>query len=477
MSPNRPLPLGSHRSVTAQKMSTGRWRARTRVRDLDGVTRSVEAHGKSSGEAKDRLLSALANRITPEIEIRGDMKVSELAPLWLARVEAGGLIRRSSLKLYRSTTEKIVLGPGGIGAWRVAEARPQTLAAFFARASAKTPGRAATVRTVLMQMFQFAVLNGALNSNPVTEIPPAVKTVPEARALTEDELDWLREAFTIPPRLPGAMGPAPDSLLADALVALAASGCRIGELLALQVRGWNRQTFQIDITGTIPSEGELSRQPTKTHAGMRQLTIPTWAVGVFNRRVAMTDGGPESLLFGARGGGAVPMSPANFRRKWRLALTRSPHAPELFGITPKDLRKTVATQIGAKDRAAAAHQLGHEGEGTLPYYVERRIPSFNNTAFLDALNPDARMEKTRVAALQALAAELDVDVSDGGLDTSGTRLLVLGWRADERTTDPSLFETSIAPLWAGQKVRVLAGDSAESRALGTGLPMLYSTFG
>jgi hypothetical protein len=99
------------------------------------------------------------------------MKISELAPLWMARVEAGGLIRRSNLKLYRSTTEKIVLGPGGIGAWRVAEARPQTLSAFFARASAKTPGRATTIRTVLKQMFQFAVLNGALNINPVAEIP------------------------------------------------------------------------------------------------------------------------------------------------------------------------------------------------------------------------------------------------------------------------------------------------------------------
>ena len=477
MSPNRPLPLGSHRSVTAQKMSSGRWRARTRVRDLDGVTRSVEAHGKTSADAKDRLLASLTNRITPEIEIRGDMRISELAPLWMARIEAGGLIRRSSLKLYRSTTEKIVLGPGGIGAWRVAEARPQTLSAFFARASAKTPGRATTIRTVLKQMFQFAVLNGALNTNPVAEIPQAAKTVPEAQALTSDELDWLREAFEVPPRLPGAMGPAPDALLGDALVVLAASGCRIGELLALQVEGWNRVTAQIDIAGTIPSEGELTRQPTKTDAGLRQLTVPSWAVGVLNRRAAMSDGRPTSLLFAARGGGSAPMSPANFRRKWRAAIARSSHSAELHGITPKHLRKTVATQIGAKDRAAAANQLGHANEATLAHYVEKQIPSFDNRLFLDALNPDARLEKIRVDAVRAVAADLDVDVSDGGLDAGGIRILVLGLRLDGRITDPDLFDSLIAPLWVGQRVRVLGQESAEVQALGGGLPMLYSTFG
>lgn len=183
------------------------------------------------------------------------MKISELAALWLARVEASGLIRRSSLKLYRSTTEKIVLGPGGIGAWRVAEARPQTLSAFFARASVQTPGQATTIRTVLKQMFQFAVLNRALNANPVVEIPLAVKTTPSARALTADELDWLQEAFEVPPRLPGARGPAPDSLLADALVVLAASGCRIGELLRCRSRVGAPQPRGSTLRGLSPVRG------------------------------------------------------------------------------------------------------------------------------------------------------------------------------------------------------------------------------
>jgi hypothetical protein len=260
-------------------------------------------------------------------------------------------------------------------------------------------------------------------------------------------------------------------------VVRAASGCRIGELLALQVEGWNRATAQIDIAGTIPSEGELTRQPTKTDAGLRQLTVPSWTVGVLNRRAAMSDGRPESLLFAARSGGTAPMSPANFRRKWRAAIAHSPHAAELHGITPKHLRKTVATQIGAKDRAAAANQLGHANEATLAHYVEKQIPSFDNQIFLDALNPDARLEKIRVDALRALAAELDVDVSDGGLDAGGTRLLLLGLRIDGRVTDPALFDSLIAPLWVGQRVRILSQDSTESHALGGSLPMLYSTFG
>ena len=80
-------------------------------------------------------------------------------------------------------------------------------------------------------------------------------------------------------------------------------------------------------------------------------------------------------------------------------------------------------------------------------------------------------------AVWGVAADLNVDVSDGGLDAGGTRLLVLGLRLDGRVTAPELFESLIGPHWIGQRVRVLSEGTAETRVLGGILPVLHNTFG
>ena len=56
-----PLPLGHHGAVKVTR-DDGRWVARCRVRDLDGVTRRVERWGSSQSAARRSLQDELRNR-------------------------------------------------------------------------------------------------------------------------------------------------------------------------------------------------------------------------------------------------------------------------------------------------------------------------------------------------------------------------------------------------------------------------------
>ncbi|MBY8853403.1 site-specific integrase, partial [Saccharothrix sp. MB29] len=125
------------------------WRARTKFRDFDGVTRPVDRRRKTQAAAIRALKQALAERTTPVDSdgITPDMRFREAADLWVAEfrraVEAG---RRSptSLETYENRLHGLVLP--AIGELRVRELTVPRLGKVVA--AAQDQHSAATAKTV-----------------------------------------------------------------------------------------------------------------------------------------------------------------------------------------------------------------------------------------------------------------------------------------------------------------------------------------
>ena len=60
--PRPPLPIGSHGKITCYEEGPKQWRAYTKFRDFDGVTRRVARSGRSKAAAERTLKQALAER-------------------------------------------------------------------------------------------------------------------------------------------------------------------------------------------------------------------------------------------------------------------------------------------------------------------------------------------------------------------------------------------------------------------------------
>lgn len=81
--------------------------------------------------------------------------------------------------------------------------------------------------------------------------------------------------------------------------------------------------------------------------------------------------------------------PNSFGKTWRRALAGS----EFEWVTPKVLRKTVATMLAKQlGSGAAAKQLGHTSDAvTLAHYIQRERPTVDYSAALeDFLNTSTK---------------------------------------------------------------------------------------
>ena len=85
------LPLGTHGKIgfTVDDGPPRRVRARTYMRDFDGVVRQVTKFGPSKAAAERALKLALRDRVAPgQSDITGETRVDVLANRWLAELPA-----------------------------------------------------------------------------------------------------------------------------------------------------------------------------------------------------------------------------------------------------------------------------------------------------------------------------------------------------------------------------------------------------
>lgn len=388
-----PTAVGTHGAITRVEVTPGRWRARTRFRDLDGRPRLVEASGSSGAAAERALRVALRDRATPSgREITGEMRIAQVGALWFEELELEGRLRAQSIDTYRAVWVKHI--EPAIGQLRVREASVSRVDGLVKAIAVRTPGQAKHVKVVLAGVLGLAVRHDALPTNPVRSIARqapthrSVKTVDLALlAAVRSAARGYRQDRDEDGRLP--RGPRPDGTLPDAIDLLLATGARIGEVLALR---WAEDVDlgsdpTVTIAGTIVSvRGQgLTRQPIpKTSSSYRTLRIPRFAVDVLlRRRVEATGTNPRGLVFPTRRG--TPMAPRNVARSWRAVRVEA----GLETVTLRAFRRTVATLLASELGAAiASSQLGHAGEAvTSAFYIAKPDLAPDSTAVLDRLGP------------------------------------------------------------------------------------------
>lgn len=377
----------------------GRYRALTRFRDLDGRLRKVTATARSQRAAEALLKERLLNRTG--YGAGGLLSMSspfgDLAELWLADLQLRDISEntkqnyRDDLRLHvQPSFEHYTLG----------EITTGRVEWFLKSERAVSYSRAKHSRTVLNQLFTFALRHDAMQRNPVEGTSPLAKPKNQIRALTLEQVQAIRAAASAWRTGPGVKGPKPDGQVRDVIEVLLSTSMRPGEVLALRpcdiVDG--RRGMVAHVRGTVvyrQGKGTFRQDHPKTDASVRQVPVPFFAAQVLRRRIAPL--GPEEgerTIFANRSGG--PLSQHNLRRTFRQFLVLA--GLEDSGITPRWYRRTGATVLarGLGVDVAAAH-LGHTSKAiTEGHYIEPdRTIDFGPADVLEAtirpVDPDSAL--------------------------------------------------------------------------------------
>ncbi|MCF4122180.1 site-specific integrase [Antribacter sp. KLBMP9083] len=380
----KPLPVGSHGNINrtpylgrVQLVGEGkswytpggelvplrsiRWAARCRFRDNDGRTRPVEAWGATGAEAERRLRDELtARKRAASDTITADTRLEVLADYWLRTKVDPSKRAVNTKQRYRYTTEQYVIP--GLGGLLLRECTVSRLEAWVAGEVEKHQATARIALSCLKSMFDVAVREDAITANPATSVTPVPATASkDVQALSVEDVVTLRAAL-----LSDAKARAQD--LGDLVDVMLATGCRIGEALALRWVDVDLDKHVVYLTGTVVREERvgLFRQDTTKGKKARGHLIPEFAVTMLERRAAEVPPGELGLVFPSVRAGLREVSTVD--RQWR---TFRVHHAEWSWITPHTFRKSVGTAVerGADIEAAAA-QLGHTRTAiTAKHYV------------------------------------------------------------------------------------------------------------
>lgn len=383
--PRPQLPVGTWGTIRREQTGPHSWRARARFRDYDGVTRDVEASGKTGPAAENALRAKVRDRSTPNNDdITPDTKIDRLADLWLDDMKAGDEAVPQTIDRYDDAIRNVI--KPALGKLRIREASAGRLDRCLKPLSQKHPAKAKLAKTVLGQMLAMAIRHDALTTNPIRGVGRLHKSERTVKALTGEDLDSVRAAIRAWQAESGTSGPRRSDDLADIVDLLLATGARIGEVLAIR---WSDLDLHatpasLTISGTlvyVKGKGLFRQAWTKSNAGYRTVFLPKFAVEMLLRRKTAAVQNVHDAVFCSRKG--TWRYPNNVRRQWRQARTDT----NLEWVIPHTFRKTVATVIDrAVNTKAATAQLGHSSEEmTNTYYIEKARVAPDNSDLLETL--------------------------------------------------------------------------------------------
>ncbi|WP_280442376.1 tyrosine-type recombinase/integrase [Nocardia brasiliensis] len=401
--PRQSLPIGTYGRITAKRQPNGSWRATTRYRDDDGVTRTVHKFGPTKGRAEDILRESLTKRTGGRGRlITRDTKLTELADLWLAEKILQDGITEQSLDLYRmeinvstdhrASKDTVKIKPA-LGNLRVWEATTSRIDAYLKRIVLNGHReKARRQRVILSEMMSMAVRHDAIGSNPVREVADLPRKRQKPRAADLQTLTELRaqiQAWVNGEPFEGAPaythGPKRNRRVLDVADVELGTGPRPGEALALR---WcdidlDNTPARMTFSGTIiriKGKGLIRQEWTKTDSGYRTVVLPQFVIDTLRRVEAEAVANELDLVFPNRDGGI--WDPHNFNRLWRQA-----RGEKFAWVTPKTFRKTVASLIAEQyGPQAAAQQLGHANDSvTKRHYIDQPTEAPDFTAALGAL--------------------------------------------------------------------------------------------
>lgn len=363
-----PLPIGTFGTITTNEVRPGVYRARTRFRDFDGVTREVKGTGRSTAAAVRELKAKIADRNAPTGDLIGpDMRISKVAEIWLSLYRAEQRSEATTANEYQRIIDNVI-NPA-IGSIRLREATAGRLERLIR--SQDSHSRRKKTKTVLKMMFDAAVIDDALPANPVSSTSRLRGQKKEVQALSVDDLNAVRSAVDawMTKKRPG---PKPNQDMPDIVDMLLATGCRIGEVLAIRWTDIDLKATPptVSITGTIKTEtgkGTYRKLKPKSDASKRTIALPPFAVDVLMTRRLEQRPNHYNAVFATRNGTWHQVG--NIERRWRTIREDT----GFDWVTPHTFRKTVATLINRLvDSDTAARVLGHSSDAiTKEFYIEK----------------------------------------------------------------------------------------------------------
>lgn len=230
-----PLPLGTWGTITTEKVSDGSYRALSRFRDHDGNTRRVTATGPSKSAAERALRDTLSKRTAPAGElVTAETRLIDLANLWINGLEAEGRIEQTTINEYRRVLDNLVLP--SVGGLKLREATTGRLDRLLLKLREQSVNRQRKAKVVLGAMLDIAVRHGAIPVNPVRGTSRVHRPKRETKALRVEDLVEIRAAVRrwVNADRPGPKATGDMADMADIIDLMLATGCRIGEILALR---------------------------------------------------------------------------------------------------------------------------------------------------------------------------------------------------------------------------------------------------
>ena len=169
---------------------------------------------------------------------------------------------------------------------------------FLKSERAVSYSRAKHSRTVLNQLFTFALRHDAMQRNPVEGTSPLARPPHQIRALTLEQVQAIRVAAAAWRTGPDVRGPKPDGQVRDAIEVLLGTSMRPGEALALRPCDISdgRRGMVAHVRGTVvsqPGRGTFRQDHPKTDASIRQVPVPDFAAQVLRRRIAALGPGQQ----------------------------------------------------------------------------------------------------------------------------------------------------------------------------------------
>jgi hypothetical protein len=248
-----PLPLGTWGTITTEKLRDGNYRALTRFRDTDGNTRRVTATGPSKAAAERALRDVLGTRTAPAGElITAETRLIDLANLWITGLEAEGRIEQTTINEYRRVLDNLVLP--SVGGLKLREVTTGRLDGLLLKLRDLSVNRQRKAKVVLGAMLDLAVRHDAIPTNPARGTSRVHRPKQETKALRVEDLVEIRAAVR---RWVNADRPGPKATsdMADIIDLMLATGCRIGEILALR---WSDLNLDADLP-TLSVSGTIKR--------------------------------------------------------------------------------------------------------------------------------------------------------------------------------------------------------------------------
>lgn len=383
---------GKYRAAPAGTRKADRWRARAKVRDMDGIVRDVERYGSTKVEARRLLEEALRERVTPVTKgaITPATTFSELAAEWEEELQGDESRSPNTKAVYSSILHRYITGSptdpksrGPLAGWTVRELNVAAINRALQDINKEGgPAVAKSARTVLSGILGLAVRNGAIPANPVREADRiSRKGAPKRKGAARD----TRRAFTVEERAAVLEFMETDERavahdLADLTAFWAGTGARLGEACALR---WSRVSLDTEraaarIEATVvrvPGAGLTIQEGTKTQrhrsdSSRRVVLLPAWLADRLRaRRDALEDVGPDDVVFPSPRGKL--RDPSNTTKALRSALDRA----GFEWATSHTFRRTAATLMDQRGLTAReiAGQLGHASPSiTTDVYMDRR---------------------------------------------------------------------------------------------------------